>query len=88
MFMNFQILLDIGCSFTIYMRRLVEKLYPKKDTVMQLQTQDGNINTSFNVKIDFTLPAIIATNAMTRKCCVNDSARSEYNMILGRDIFT
>ena len=33
-FKNFQIILDSGCSSTILMRRLVEKLCPEKDAVM------------------------------------------------------
>ena len=40
-FKNFQIILDSGCSSTILMRRLVEKLCPEKDAVMQWQRQAG-----------------------------------------------
>ena len=34
-FNNLQIILDIGCSSTILMGRLVEKLYPEKFYVIQ-----------------------------------------------------
>ena len=53
---------------------------------MQWQTQAGNITTNFKVKIDFNLPALSATNVVTCKCHVDDSARVRYDMILGRDI--
>ena len=38
-FKNFKILLDSGCSSTIVMRRLIEKLNPKEDAVMQWHAQ-------------------------------------------------
>ena len=56
------------------MRRLVEKLCPEKDAVMQWQTQSENITTNFKVKIDFTLPSLRATNFVTWKCHVGGSA--------------
>ena len=34
-FKNLRVLLDSGCSSTIAMRRLVEKLFPEKNDVMQ-----------------------------------------------------
>ena len=55
---------------------------------MQWRTQAGNINTNFKVKVDFTLPAISATNVVTWKCHVDDSTRGGYNMILGRYLLT
>ena len=73
-FKNFLMILDTGCSSTIVMQRLVEKLCPKKDAVMQWQTQAGNITTNFKVKIDFTLPVLSATYVVTRKFHVDDSA--------------
>ena len=87
-FKNFRILLDSGFSFTIVMRRMVEKICPKKDAVMQWQNQAGNITTNFNIKLDFTLPALSATNVVTWKCHVYDSARGRNDMILCRDILT
>ena len=87
-FKKSRILLDSGCSSNILMRRLVEKLCPEKDAVMQWQTQSEIITTNFKVKIDFTLSSLIATNAVTWKCHVDDSARVRYNMILGKDILT
>ena len=55
-------MLDSGCSSTIVMGRLIEKLSPEKDTPMQPNTQAVNITTFLKVKIDFTLPALSATN--------------------------
>ena len=40
---NFRILLDSGCSSTIVMGNLVEKLHPEKYAVMQWNTKDINI---------------------------------------------
>ena len=62
---SFRILLDIGCSLTIAMVRLVERLGPKKDAPMQWNTQAGNIRNNIRVKIDFTLPALSMTNVVT-----------------------
>ena len=47
---NFQILLDSGYIYTTVMRRIVEKLFPEKDAVMQRQMQAVNITTNFKVK--------------------------------------
>ena len=55
---------------------------------MNWHTKAGNITTSYKVKVDFTLPALSAKNAMTWKCHVDDSANCGYGMILGRDIWT
>ena len=44
---------------------IVEKLCPEKDSAMQWQTQAGNITTNNKVKIDFTLPALSATDVVT-----------------------
>ena len=54
---------------------LFERLCPEKDAVMQWQNQDRNITSNFKVKIDFTLPAISATNAVTWKCHLDESAK-------------
>ena len=85
-FKNFQILLDSGFISTIVMIRFVEKLCPEKYSVMHWQA--GIITTSFNVKIEFTLPALIATNVVTRKFHVDDSAKYRYDMILVRYVLT
>ena len=66
------------------MGSLVEKLNHEKDDVMQWHTQDENITTSIEIKVDFTLPALTVTNIMTWECHVDDSAKGRYNMILGR----
>ena len=38
--------------------------------------------------MDFNLPSLSATNVMTWKCHVDESAKGRYDMILGRDILT
>ena len=53
---------------------------------MQWHTQAGNITNNLKVKADYTLPALNATNVVTWECHVNDSAKSSYGMILGRDL--
>ena len=72
---NFRIILDSGCSSTIVTRRLVEKLNPEKYAVMQWKTQAGNITNNLKVNVDFTLPALIATDVMKWKCHVYESAK-------------
>ena len=87
-FKNFLILLDSGCSSTIVVRRLVEKLGAEKYSVMQWQTEAGSITTNYNIDVYFTLPALSVTNLVTWKCHVDDSSMGKYGMILGRDILT
>ena len=55
---------------------------------MQWNIQAVNITTRLNVKIDFTLPALIETNVVTWYFHVDESAKCGYNIILGRDILT
>ena len=64
-FKRFQIILDSGCSSTIVMWRLLQRLGPKKRVVMKWHTQAGNITTKIKVKIDFTLTELSETNAVT-----------------------
>ena len=85
-FINFCIILDIGCSSTIVMGRLIEKLRPEKDTIMQWNTQARNITTNIKVKIYFILPALSTANDVIWNCHVEGSARGRYDMILGRYI--
>ena len=87
-FKNFRILLDSGCSSTIVMRRLVQKLRPEIYAMVQWKTQAGNITTDVKVKVYFTLPALSAKNVVTWKCHVDDSAKDRYDMILGRYLLT
>ena len=87
-FKNSRILFGSVCSSTIVMVRLVEKLRLEKDAVMQWQTQAGNITTNIKVKVDFTVPALSATNVRTCKCHVYESAKGIYDMILGQDLLT
>ena len=51
---------------------------------MQWQTQAENITTNLKVKVDFTLPALSATNVVTWKCHVYEYAKGRCNVILGR----
>ena len=74
--------MEIGCSYTIVMGRIVEKLHPKKYAVIQWHTQADNLK----VKVDFTLPSLSATNVMTCKYHVDDSAKGRYYIILRRDL--
>ena len=85
---NLRILLNSVCSFTIVIIRLVEKLILEKYTVMQWHTQAENITTNLNIKVDFTLTALSSTNIVTWKCCVYDSAKGRYDMILCRYLWT
>ena len=64
-FKNFLILLDIGCSSTVVMLRLVKKLSPQKYYVIQWHTQAGNITTNLKVEVYFTLPSLSATDFKT-----------------------
>ena len=85
-FKTFQIILDSGCISTIVIRRLFGKLCPEKYDVMQWQTQAGNINNNFKVKVDFNIPALSATNFVTWKFHVDNSDSGRHYMILGRDL--
>ena len=67
--------------------RLVENIGPCKVAVMQWKTQAVKITTDFKVNVEFTLPALSATNVVMWKCHVDDSARDMHDMVLGRDIF-
>ena len=87
-FKNFRIILYSRCSSTILMRRLVQKLCPEKYSVIQWQTQARNVTTDLKVNVYFTLTALSATNVVTWKCHVDDSAKGRYDMILARDILT
>ena len=87
-FKNFLILMDSGFSSTIIMGRLVEKLNPDKDAVMQWHTQAVNITTNIKVNTYFILTSLSVTNFVTWKCHVDDSTKDRYDMILGRYILT
>ena len=65
------------------MRRRVQKLCPEKDAVMQWQTQSGKITTNLKVNVDFTLPALSATNFLTWNCHMDECTKGRYDMILG-----
>ena len=55
---------------------------------MQCHTQTANITTNIKIKVDFTLTALNAMNAMKWKYHVDDSAKGRYDMILRRDLLT
>ena len=57
------------------MVRIIEKLHPEKDATMQWHTQAVNITTNLKVKEDLTLQIFSATNSMTWKFHVDDSAK-------------
>ena len=48
----------------ILMGRLITKLNPKEDAVIQWRTQMGDITTNLKFKIDCTLPELSATIIM------------------------
>ena len=56
--------------------------------MMQWHIQAYNTTTNLKGKVRFTLPALIATNAVTWKCHVDDSAKGRYYMILSRYLLT
>ena len=87
-FKIFRILLDSGCSSTIVMGGIIQKLGPEEDTPMQWNRQAGSNTTHLKVKIDFTLPALSATNVVTWNFHVDDSNKGRYDMILGQDLLT
>ena len=84
----FRILLDSGCNSKIITRRIIYKITPKEDAVMQWHTQVGIITTNIKVEIYFTLPKISATKIVTWNFHVDDSAKGGYDMILGRYLLT
>ena len=55
---------------------------------MQWHTQAGKITTNSKVKIDFTLPELRTTKAMTWSCNVDDSSNGRHDIILGRYLLT
>ena len=66
------------------MVRLVEKLHPGNDAVMQWHTQAGNITNTIKVKVDFTLTLLSATYVVMWKCHVDEFTRGSYDTILGQ----
>ena len=80
-FKNFRTLLNSGCISIVVMGRLVEKLHPDKDDLMQCHTQVGNITTYIKAKVDFTLPKLSTMNVVTWKFHMGDSAKVMYDMI-------
>ena len=55
---------------------------------MQGHMQAENISTNHKVKVDFTLPTLSATNIVTCKCHLGESAKGRYDMILERYVLT
>ena len=70
------VLLESGCSYTVVMGGVVEKLCPEKDAPMQWNTQAENITANLKININFKLPALSATNVVTWKCHMFDSSKS------------
>ena len=48
----------------------------------------GNTTTNLKVKVDFTLPALRATNAVNWRYHVDDSDKGRYDIILVCDVLT
>ena len=55
---------------------------------MQWHTQAVNITTNLQVKIDFTVPVLSATNIATWKFRVDESAKGMYDILLGGELLT
>ena len=55
---------------------------------MQCQTQEGNLTNNQKLKIYLTLPEISATKIVKWDCDVYYSAKSRYDIIMGRDLLT
>ena len=87
-FKKCQILLESRCSSMIVMGGLVEKLRTEKDVMMQWHTKAGNITTTYEVIVDFTLPALRTTHVLFWKCHTYDSTKGRYYMILVRYLLT
>ena len=68
------------------MGRLVGKLHPETDSMMQCHTQARNITTNHKVEVYFTLPTLSATKVIKWNCYMDDSSKGKCNMILGRDL--
>ena len=58
----------------------------KGDAGKQRTMQAGNFITNREVKIYFTIPEFSATKLVTRNFHVDESTKSEYDIILGRDL--
>ena len=56
--------------------------------MIQTHIQAINGTTNLNVKIYLTLPKFSATNILVWELHIDDSTRSRYNIILGRDMLT
>ena len=75
-------------QFHYFNGKASKTISPEKYAPMQWHMQARNITINLKVKVYFILPALSATNVVTWKCHVDDSAKGRYNMILGRDILT
>ena len=87
-FKNFRVLLDSWCISTIVMGSLVKTLAPEKDSPVQWHMQAGNITPNLKVKVYFTLLVLSATNVVTWKYNVDESAKGRYDIILGQYLLT
>ena len=64
-FKNFLILFNSVCIYTILIERLMKKLTPKENSVIQWYAQVGIITTNIKVRIGFTLNELSATKIVT-----------------------
>ena len=74
--------------FHDYNWKASKKISLEEDSPMQWHMQARNVTTNLKVKVDFTLPTLRATNSVTSKWNVDDSAKGGYDMILRRDLLT
>ena len=56
--------------------------------MIQWHAQACNITNNLKVEVDFTLPALSATNFVTWKFHVDECVKVRYDMILGRYLIT
>ena len=70
------------------MKSIITEIIPIRYDVIKFHTQTGHITTNLRVKIDFTSSKISATEILTWKFHVDDSAKDIYDMISGRYLLT
>ena len=72
---NFRFLLDIGCSSTVVMVRLITKVNPKDYDVIKFHRQASIITNDMKFEIYLTLPELSATKIVTWNFNMDESAK-------------
>ena len=85
--MNYSILLDSGCSSTIFMMRQTSKLKNTEYDVTQWQTQTGILTTNHKVKVYLCLPELSTEKWLFRNVIWTTPETSSV-MILDSNILT